>query len=615
MKNQTVVSSQPLPDLLDPVAKSQRALRKIMDSSVDVICIIDKAGYFLKVGAASLKIWGYTPDELAGTHSGSLVFSEDQELTRQVFLQIMEGLEVTYFENRFCCKDGTLIPLIWSARWDEEEEVMYCIARDGREKKRIEQELLDKQSRLQKMQQMAKIGGWEYDLIHQRTRWASDQLYEIFGISREEYPEISVAVFRELVHPDDLDRVTAELSDKRKLDNHFIEHRIIRTDGQVSYIRQCLQVICENDTPVLLTGVVQDITGSRVADQLLVANERRYRTLVHNGFEMINILDADGNFLYVTDSIYRILGYDPKDLIGTNAFDLIHPNDVVRMAKAFARLYTESYVEDFEPYRFKNSKGEWRWLESKGANMLYDSAINGLVINSRDITDKKIMQERFEKQVVEWQSRMNKAAIQAQEQERTQLSRELHDNVNQVLTTVKLYTELCLDKHPDQQLLLEKSADYLNDCINEIRSISKRLSSPVNSDTSLKESIEELIASIQLTNKLHIKLNIKADQPRIGHEIHLCIYRIVQEHMTNILKHAEASQVDINIQVNKSAVAVMIKDNGKGFNINAQRKGIGINNMQSRAESMNGTLTIDSKPLAGCTLNLSIPLKVTVTTL
>jgi len=241
--------------------------------------------------------------------------------------------------------------------------------------------------------------------------------------------------------------------------------------------------------------------------------------------------------------------------------------------------------------------------------MLHDSAINGLLINARDITDKKIMQERFEKQVKAWQKRMSKATIQAQEQERAQLGRELHDNVNQVLTTVKLYTELCLEKHPDQQLLLEKSASYLAECINEIRNISKRLSSPVNSETSLKEPIEELISSIQLTNKLQINLNVQSNPCRISHDVHLCIYRIVQEHMTNILKHAEASRVDIQITVNSTAVDVVIKDNGKGFNVNAQRKGIGISNMQNRAESMNGILTIDSKPSAGCQLHVSIPLE------
>jgi signal transduction histidine kinase len=234
------------------------------------------------------------------------------------------------------------------------------------------------------------------------------------------------------------------------------------------------------------------------------------------------------------------------------------------------------------------------------------------LINSRDITDKKIMQERFEKQVKEWQNRMNKATIQAQEQERAQLGRELHDNVNQVLTTVKLYTELCLDSHPDQQLLLEKSAGYLSECINEIRSISKRLSSPVSNETSLGDSIEELISSIKLTNRLQINLNVGTAQVKIAQEIHLCVYRIVQEHMTNILKHAEASKVDIQIIASDTSILVTIKDNGKGFDVKAQRKGIGINNMQNRAESMNGTLAIESKPAAGCTLRLSLPLEESV---
>jgi PAS domain S-box-containing protein len=596
-------------DISDSIVHSKKAFLKIMDFSVDVICTIDKKGYFLNVGAASIKLWGFSPEELVGRQSIDLVHPDDRPLTELVFSQIMDGLEVTYFENRFCRADGSVIHLNWSARWDTEEEVMYCIARDGSEKKRIELDLKGKQKRLQKVQEIAKVGGWEYDLINGRTHWASDQVYTIYGITRDQFPELTVEVFRSIIHPDDAERIKKEFEELTVLHNHFTEHRIIRPDGQVVYVRQCIEIVYRENMPVLLTGVVQDITGSKVADQLLIANERRYRSLVHNGFDIINILDAEGNYIYISDSTYRILGLDPKELLGTNVFDYVHPDDVIRVAKAFARLYTEAFVEDLEPYRFRNMKGEWRWLESKGANMLHDSAINGLVINSRDITDRKVMQERFERQVKDWQKRMNKASIQAQEQERSQLSRELHDNVNQVLTTVKLYTELCLDNYSDQQLLLRKSVSYLTDCINEIRSISKRLSNPTLSDMSLEDSIKELVGSLELTNKLQIDLNIGANYSSLTQEVHLGVYRIVQEHMTNILKHAEADLVQVVIEEIDANLILTIKDNGKGFNVKAQRKGIGISNMQSRAESLNGVLTIDSKPASGCVLCLTIPLE------
>jgi PAS domain S-box-containing protein len=605
-KNRMDASPAPDSTPADPIATSQRAHRKIMDFSVDVICTIDKKGIFLKVSAASQKLFGYAPKELEGIQSGHLVHLDDKLLTHEAFSQIMNGLEVTYFENRFYRKDGTIIPLVWSARWDAEDQIMYCIARNGQEKKKVEQE------RLKKVQQMARIGGWEYDLVNHRTHWVSDQLYSIYGISRELYPEISIPVFLSLVHPDDCERVMAELSDSVALQNFYTEHRIVRPNGQEVYVRQSVEVIFENDIPVLLKGVVQDITNSRLADQLLVANERRFRTLVQNGFDMISILDDEGNYLYAADSVYRILGYNPKELVGKNAFDFIHPDDVIRIAKSFTRLYTDTYIEDVEPFRFRNSKGEWRWLESNAINMLHDTAIDGFVINSRDITDKKIMQERFDKQIKEWQKRMNKATIQAQEQERAQLGRELHDNVNQVLTTVKLYTELCLDQHPDQQLLLEKAANYLSDCINEIRTISKRLSSPTLGEISLSDSIKELVGSLKLTNKLQINLSVNADHSKISQDVHLGVYRIIQEHMTNILKHAEAKRVHIVITVCDTYLTVNIKDDGKGFNVDDQRKGIGISNMQGRAESLNGLLTIESKPSAGCMLTLVVPLEETV---
>jgi PAS domain S-box-containing protein len=588
-----------------PITTSQD---KIVDSSLDVICTIDRLGYFDKVSAASFKMWGYKPQELIGIQSMTLVIEDDLLSTKKANAEIMEGLDVTNFENHFRCKDGSIIPLVWSARWDAEDEVMYCIARDAREKKHFEKQLLYNQKMLNKIQNMVKVGGWEYDFIGKQTYWISDELYAIYGVNREKVPTITAEIFKSIVHPDDLEKVTKVFSHKEALDNYVMEHRIIRPDSSIGYLRHSMELVYEENTPIRLTGVVQDITDQKVAEKLLIASERRYRTIVNNGFDMINILNEEGDYLYISDSTHRILGYEPASLIGTNAFDLVHPGDVVRIAKAFTRLYNELYVEDVEPYRFKNKNGEWRWIESKAANMLHDEAINGFVINSRDITEKKLLQEKFEKQLKEWQKKINKASIEAQEQERSQLGRELHDNVNQVLTTIKLYTELCLDGHNDNKMLLKKSATYLTNCIDEIRTISKRLSAPTLGDMSFEDSIKELVSSLKLTNQIIIDLNVDKVNKKIPKDIHLGIYRIIQEHMTNVFKHSHAEAVKININFSPTSVLLQIIDDGKGFNIKAHRNGIGISNMQARTASLDGKLKIKSAPNKGCILKLLLPL-------
>ncbi|MDB5014454.1 MAG: phytochrome-like protein cph1, partial [Daejeonella sp.] len=123
------------------VQQSKEELEKIMDYSIDVICTFDEHGYFQKVGAACEKVWGYKQEELIGTRYIDLVYSDDVALTNQIAHETMCGKVFTNFENRYIRKDQTTIPIIWSARWDAKDKIMYCIARDASERKDAEHTL------------------------------------------------------------------------------------------------------------------------------------------------------------------------------------------------------------------------------------------------------------------------------------------------------------------------------------------------------------------------------------------------------------------------------------------------------------------------------------------
>ncbi|WNH14441.1 PAS domain S-box protein [Thalassobellus suaedae] len=128
-------------ELMGTSNKLQLALNditKIMDSSLDVICAVDAKGNFLKVSAASEAVWGYKPEELIGKPLINFVYHEDSENTQLTADNVMTGNDLMHFENRYVRKDGTLVPIEWSARWDEKHQVRYGIARDVTEKKRLE---------------------------------------------------------------------------------------------------------------------------------------------------------------------------------------------------------------------------------------------------------------------------------------------------------------------------------------------------------------------------------------------------------------------------------------------------------------------------------------------
>jgi signal transduction histidine kinase len=148
----------------------------------------------------------------------------------------------------------------------------------------------------------------------------------------------------------------------------------------------------------------------------------------------------------------------------------------------------------------------------------------------------------------------------------------------------------------------------LQSCINEIRSISKRLSAPTLGKITLKESIKELVDSINMTRRLQISYDISGlNKLPVPEDVHLAIYRIIQEQLNNIIKHADASKVSIELHNTEEGMLLQIEDDGKGFDPREKRKGIGITNMETRTENIHGKLALISAPGKGCILKARFP--------
>lgn len=232
-------------------------------------------------------------------------------------------------------------------------------------------------------------------------------------------------------------------------------------------------------------------------------------------------------------------------------------------------------------------------------NLAISQALN------EEIEKQKAAREEEEKQR---HKLITEAVIQAQESERSLIGLELHDNINQVLTTVKLHNEMVLEGVGDAQCILPRTVKYLQDCINEIRSLSKRLSAPTLGKISLKESVADLVETINETSKVKISFqSCGFDQQVLKRELHVGIYRILQEQLNNVLKHAEATEVFVRLECVHEHVLLSVTDNGKGFTIKSNKNGIGLINMQTRAENLNGSFSIESKPGEGCTMKVRLP--------
>jgi len=194
--------------------------------------------------------------------------------------------------------------------------------------------------------------------------------------------------------------------------------------------------------------------------------------------------------------------------------------------------------------------------------------------------------------------------LSTQEKERVEVGKELHDNVCQMLATVKLYLDAGLkdDMHLREFVCLGK--DLLMKSMEELRRISQSLALPSLVHMPLRQSLEELIHSIRIVHKnIHLYIEGLNEDP-IPPELKVSIYRIVQEQLNNIMKYAEASRIDVFIHQQPDRLSIRVKDNGIGFDSTQQRTGIGITNMISRVNVFGGKIQIDTAPGKGCVLSV-----------
>ncbi|MBC8034823.1 MAG: sensor histidine kinase [Chitinophagaceae bacterium] len=239
----------------------------------------------------------------------------------------------------------------------------------------------------------------------------------------------------------------------------------------------------------------------------------------------------------------------------------------------------------------------------------------GLLIFFKDVTARKsqeMLLEKLLKQEITKQKMVARAVVDAQEKERAEIGKELHDNVNQVLSTAKLFLEAAKNNEAERLELMGRSAQNIHIAIDEIRSISRSLMPSAISDLGLIASINDLVENIGLTKALKIRFEVKsADLEGIlDDKQKLMLFRIIQEQVNNVLRHAQASEVLILIEEKKNNVVLLLEDNGKGFDLENLKasKGLGLSNITSRADMFNGKVDVQTARGAGCRLSVNIPL-------
>ncbi|MEG4352355.1 EAL domain-containing protein [Microcoleus sp. LAD1_D3] len=226
--------------------------------------------------------------------------------------------------------------------------------------------------------------------------YISPGVREVTGFGAEEvisHPEL----LTEIIHPEDKSssdsRVAASRASLLPCDRQY---RIVLRSGEVKWVQDSAKFSKNDNGDVIIDGVALDISDRKQAESALRQSEQRFRSLIENATDITIILDAEGIFRYISPSVKRILGYAPHQAIGRSALEIVHPDDCATITETLHKAIknpkrSQCPVE----YRVRHRNGSWCYVEAVATNLLYDPAVQGIVINCHDITQRKLAEEQL----------------------------------------------------------------------------------------------------------------------------------------------------------------------------------------------------------------------------
>ncbi|HZF63914.1 MAG TPA: PAS domain S-box protein [Chitinophagaceae bacterium] len=307
----------------------------------------------------------------------------------------------------------------------------------------------------------------------------------------------------------------------------------------------------------------------------------------------------------------EVLGYRKEDIEGKNWFDNFIPEDEREHLREIfsAMVKTDPESAKFYENGVLTSTNDIRLIQWHNAFLRSETGeVLAILSSGEDVTLKKVLQHRLAAVEAEKRKMLLSAVLEAQENERREIAYELHDNVNQILTTCKILLEN--EVTANDSVYVKNTYKYLQVAIDEIRNLSHRLNPAQLEDIGLENSIKELLLRMNAAGKFAAQFNVNdsAALKKLDYKTSLSLFRIIQEQLSNVVKHANASQVRITMEISKDFLDLEISDNGKGFDTKTTIKGLGLKNIRNRAEFHRGTTYIAAAPGEGCLLSVCIPL-------
>lgn len=576
-------------------------LNKIFESVADIILIIDNEGKILETNEAVFTSWGYRPEELIGKTKINLVYAPDQKNTLDHNKEVKAGKTRYDFENRHLKKDGSVVHMSWSSRWDEKEEKFYLVGRDMTE--RMEKE---KEVKFLSLVAAETINGAVLTDEKGNITWVNQAFEKITGYQLTEL--IGKRPGRILKGRDSDPVTTQYMRDSFYKGLPFSSELInYRKDGKGIWMHTQAHPI--RDSRGNLEGwfaLWTDISEKKAEEQKL----KLFESVIENANDIIIISDAassaDGGpkIVYVNAAFEKATGYTKEEALGQSP-RFLQGNETDHYTTASIHKHLDKWKPvqaDVLNYK-KNGEKFWNRLFITPVADHTGWFTNWIAIQ-RDVTEEKEQLLKMMNEEDQRKKELTKALLMGEDNHRRFMSMELHDNIAQLLLGMKLYLAQYQKKKKQEDL--DEGMEILDRSIQEVRSLSHNLALREVDEKNISTALKGLLDKLVTVANIQVDFQADIRQEALTKELCTHIYRISQEQMNNIIKHSNASVVKYQIVQIDNRIILTITDNGDGFDSSVKADGIGFANIRSRTELFHGKFHLNSKPGQGCELSIEL---------
>ncbi|MBF0460970.1 MAG: PAS domain S-box protein [Magnetococcales bacterium] len=462
-------------------------------------------------------------------------------------------------------------------------------------------------SLLAKTQSMTHLGNWAWAMRDNTMTW-SDEVYRIFGLAPQQTPA-TYGGFLDHIHPQHRPQVIQSMQQALSDTQHDYrsEHWVTRPDGSIRIVVEQGEIIRDAvGQPLRMEGTIQDVTDTRQVEQELFHYKERFKNVFRFSCLGIVIVTLDGYLFESNAALRTFLGYGKTELHGMHILDLTHPDDQEATAQRLTDLRTRKVMSKTIERRFLHKDGHIVWGKTFISVMRdAEETPTFLFAMIQDITEKRMLQQA-----------LSHIQEEVEIRERQRLASTIHDGAIQLLQVMLLRTKSVLEGmrrgQPVPLEMMESTCQGMTNAIEQLRDLSTDLHPSFLEQMTLAEVVRWKCEKLATQSAIVVHVTAEEELGTLDNKIKRNAYFIIQEAVTNAIKHAQCTQIEVLLRKTSDAILCLhIADNGQGFaweTAQKERKGIGLALIEERAARIHGTVHFFSAPHKGTTLVVRIAL-------